>query len=113
MAGKLRVTGDDLTALVRDLEKMEQGLEERVRKLNSVVDSVEGHWKGVAAGAYNNLQREVNMDVRRVKELLTFTKEAVAASRDGFDQEESERLNSFKGVGDGGSSGILGHFQPS
>ncbi|PHQ53414.1 WXG100 family type VII secretion target [Streptomyces cinnamoneus] len=86
---------------------MHDTLEGRITALNGVIDSVEGHWKGIAANAYNELQRQVNDDVRRLKELLSFTKDAIVASDKGFTQEEHNQLNNFKGVA---SAGILGRF---
>ncbi|MFE6766352.1 WXG100 family type VII secretion target [Streptomyces sp. NPDC057689] len=116
MGDKLKVTSGEITQLIKDLGHMQDTLESRITALNAVIDSVEGHWKGVAANAYNGLQSQVNLDVRGLKEILAFTHEAVQMSRDGFDAEEVERLNSFKGI-DGvdhtGSNGILDRFQVS
>ncbi|MFJ1993296.1 MULTISPECIES: WXG100 family type VII secretion target [Streptomyces] len=112
MADKLRLTGSEIDKLIRDLGSMHDGLEARISTLNGVIDAVEGHWKGIAANAYNNLQTQVNQDVKRIKELLAFTKEAVQASKGGFDEHEVERLNDFKSVGDG-SNGVLDRFQVS
>ncbi|MEU1806200.1 WXG100 family type VII secretion target [Streptomyces sp. NPDC019937] len=112
MAEKLRVEGHDFKSLESAIDWMEGQLTQRVGKLNGVIDEIEGHWKGIAAGAYNNLQTEVNNDVRRVNQLLSFTKELVKASRDGFDAEELEQLRKIKSVG-GGESGILGSFHAS
>ncbi|OPF71108.1 hypothetical protein VT50_0235065 [Streptomyces antioxidans] len=112
MAEKLRVEGHDFKTLESAIDWMEGQLTERIGKLNNVIDHVEGHWKGIAAGAYNNLQSEVNSDVRRVNQLLSFTRELVKASRDGFDQEELDQLKNINSVG-GGESGILGSFHAS
>ncbi|WP_393058786.1 WXG100 family type VII secretion target [Streptomyces sp. LN549] len=115
MGDKLKLSADQIDKLIGELGNMHDTLESRISHLNGVIDAVEGHWKGVAANAYNGLQTQVNLDVRNLKELLAFTKEAVQASRDGFDAEEIERLNSFKGVGgeDLGSNGVLDRFQVS
>lgn len=115
MGDKLKLSSSEIDRLIRDLGHMHDTLEGRITSLNAVIDAVEGHWKGVAANAYNGLQTQVNLDVRNLKELLAFTKEAVQMSRDGFDAEEVERLNSFKGVDGGnlGSNGVLDRFQVS
>ncbi|ASQ97281.1 MULTISPECIES: WXG100 family type VII secretion target [Streptomyces] len=113
MADKLRLTGSEIDKLIRDLGSMHDGLEARISTLNGVIDAVEGHWKGIAANAYNNLQTQANQDVKRIKELLAFTKEAVQASKGGFDEQEVERLNDFKSAGDLGSNGVLDRFQVS
>ncbi|MDJ0342333.1 WXG100 family type VII secretion target [Streptomyces sp. H10-C2] len=114
MGDKLRLSSSQIEKLITDLGNMHDTLEGRINHLNGVVDAVEGHWKGVAANAYNGLQQRVNADARNLKELLAFTKEAVQMSRDGFDEQEVERLNSFKSAGgDLGSNGVLDRFQVS
>ncbi|WP_327710551.1 WXG100 family type VII secretion target [Streptomyces sp. NBC_00464] len=115
MSDKLRHSADQIDSLIRELGHMHDTLQGRITHLNGVIDAVEGHWKGVAANAYNGLQTEVNLDVRNLKELLDFTKEAVQMSRDGFDAEEVEQLNKFKGVDGGnlGSNDVLDRFQAS
>ncbi|MFF5338559.1 WXG100 family type VII secretion target [Streptomyces sp. NPDC013181] len=116
MGDRLKLSSDQIDRLVIELGHMHDTLEARITRLNGVIDEVEGHWKGVAANAYNGLQTQVNLDVRNLKELLAFTKEAVRMSRDGFDAEEVERLNSFKGLAGAdhtGSNGILDRFQVS
>lgn len=116
MSDKLRHSADQIDSLIRELGHMHDTLQGRITHLNGVIDAVEGHWKGVAANAYNGLQTQVNLDVRDLKDLLDFTQEAVRMSKDGFDAEEVEQLNKFKGI-DGvsntGSNGILDRFQAS
>ncbi|KAB7832880.1 WXG100 family type VII secretion target [Streptomyces mobaraensis NBRC 13819 = DSM 40847] len=114
----LRLEVGNLDQLVKDLGTMHDTLEAKINSLKGVVATVQGGWKGDAASAYHSLQERVNEDTRRLKELLAFTKDAMQSSRQGFDQEEQERLNSFKGVGeggttgmgDGGVTGVLGRF---
>ncbi|WP_052869293.1 WXG100 family type VII secretion target [Streptomyces niger] len=113
MSGKLKLTNEELDDLVKDLQRMEVTLEAKIKDLNHTVNHVEGNWKGVAANAYNNLQRQVNDDTRRLKDLLVFIKDAVKASRDGFSEQETEQLNSFKSAGDLGGNGVLDRFQVS
>ncbi|WFB07112.1 WXG100 family type VII secretion target [Streptomyces sp. LX-29] len=118
MAGTFGAKSDELTELIKDLGVMHDSIEGKIRTLNGVIDAIEGHWKGVAAGEYNALQERVNRDVARIKEMLAFTKEAMSASRDGFDEHEIERLNAWKGVdasvpGGLGSNGVLDRFQAS
>ncbi|WP_344030575.1 WXG100 family type VII secretion target [Streptomyces luteireticuli] len=113
MSGKLKLEDEKLDSLIRDLGHMHDTLEAKINSLTNVVHSVQGVWKGDAAQAYNGLQERVNQDVRKLKQLLNFTKEAMEASKKGFTQEESDRLNSFKGIGEGGVTGALGAFHVS
>ncbi|MBT2385229.1 WXG100 family type VII secretion target [Streptomyces sp. ISL-11] len=112
MGGKFRLEDAKLTKLANDLDDMHNTIEGRIQALNAVVDSIEGHWKGIAANEYNSMQTRVNGDIRKLKQRLAFAREAVAMSDKGFTQEEHDRLNSFKGVGEGGG-GLLGRFQAS
>ncbi|MFF7653403.1 WXG100 family type VII secretion target [Streptomyces sp. NPDC007983] len=114
MADKLRLTGSEIDKLIKDLQHMEDGLTGRLNALNEVINSVEGHWKGIAANAYNHLQTQANEDVKRIQKLLAFTREAVEASKGGFDAQEVEHLNEFKRAAEGvGSNHVLDQFQVS
>ncbi|WP_171170984.1 WXG100 family type VII secretion target [Streptomyces sp. I05A-00742] len=110
MADDLTVKDEDLGSLVKELGKMHDELEGRINRLVGAADEVKSHWQGGAARTYDELQTRVNNDVRRLKELLSFTKEAMEASRQGFSDKEIEHIQSFKGVGEGGGTGILSRF---
>src|SRR5690242_21961205 len=79
MSGNLNVTDGDLQSLADALENMKGTLRQKIGTLNGVVDSVSGSWKGDAATAYQNLQRQVNDDALRLNEILEFIREAVVA----------------------------------
>ncbi|WP_069814862.1 WXG100 family type VII secretion target [Streptomyces sp. TP-A0874] len=107
--GKLDVSSSELDQLVKDLDTMQDMLDEKIRSLNAVVDRIEGGWKGSAAGAYNELQRNVNNHARSIREKLVIVEEAMKMSRDGFDQQELDQLQQFQKLQaePGGQSKIL------
>jgi WXG100 family type VII secretion target len=105
MAGNLNVTDGDLQSLADALENMKGTLHQKIGTLNGVVESTAASWKGDAATAYQNLQRQVNDDARRLNEILEFIKEAVIAAKGGFSDNEENQLSRFKNLQGNNSSG--------
>jgi len=104
MSGNLNVTDGDLQSLADALENMKATLQQKIGTLNGVVEGVSASWKGDAANAYQNPQRQVNDDARRLNEILEFIREGVVAAKGGFSANEQEQLARFKGLhGDGGA----------
>ncbi|MFD7239581.1 WXG100 family type VII secretion target [Streptomyces syringium] len=110
MSGKLSTHDEKLKKAVGDLDEVKTMLGDTIRNLTTVVDGISSHWRSDAQVQYAELQRRVNEDVRKLNEYLDFTREALQASRDGFNQNEADRLNSFKIDGGAGSSAVLSRF---
>ncbi len=110
MSENLNVAHEDLQSLAEALETMKGTLNRKISTLNGVVDGVSASWKGDAAVAYQNLQRQVNDDARRLHEILEFIKEAVIAAKGGFsasDQAQMDRFKNLHGDNSAGDSSIL------
>lgn len=95
---RLHATAEDLTSLAGDLDGMQSHLETQIKKLNALVDAAERGWRSPAASIYKDLQRSVNSDAGTVREMLGFIEEAVRMSRDGFDAQDLETLESFRAL---------------
>lgn len=109
-SNRLKVEEQELTQLIKDLDLMEKSLDNQIRELNGVAERVASGWKGSAAMAYTNLQREVNETTRRLRSRLIVIEESMKNSRDGFNQQEMDQMQQFKRMqqDDGGQSKILG-----
>ncbi|MFE5484223.1 WXG100 family type VII secretion target [Streptomyces sp. NPDC056527] len=92
----LDVSDDDLTRLAGDLDAMQRHLNGQVRRMDAVVDRIEGGWKGDAARGYRALHRGVAEDAVRIREILGVLEEALRMSRDGFTQQELENLRRMR-----------------
>lgn len=107
--GKLKIEGQELRTLIRDLDTMEKSLESQIKDLRSTADTVAAGWKGTAASAYMTLQNDVNETTRRLRMRLIAIEEAMKMSADGFDEQEMEEMRRFKNLGgdEAGQSKIL------
>ncbi len=99
--GDLTVSAKDLTDLATALHDMRGHLDRQVRRLNSMLETIEGGWHGPAATAYKALQRRLNDDLARIRDEIDVIAEAVTFSKGGFSGEELAVLKTFKGLGSG------------
>src|SRR4051794_1821543 len=88
----LDVSADDLTHLASGLSTMRDHLGDQVRRMSTLVDTIEGGWQSAAGDGYREVHLRVAKDVVRVGELLGVVEEAVRLSRDGFTDRESDTL---------------------
>jgi WXG100 family type VII secretion target len=100
----LRVTSHQLTKLADDLGAMERDLHKKIERLDQLVDAAERGWKSPAATVYRDLQRSVNRDALRIREMLLAIEQAVRLSRDGFSAQDLEimlRIQRLQGTPEG------------
>ncbi|MEU5163098.1 WXG100 family type VII secretion target [Streptomyces sp. NPDC020875] len=88
----------DLTKLADDLDAMQDHLTRQVRRMDLVVDAIEGGWRGPAATRYRALHRSVAEDAVRIREVMGRLEQAVRLSRDGFTAVELDTLASIRAV---------------
>ena len=83
-------------------------LNSRITSLNSVVDQIQAGWKGAASQEYDRVQKDLNLRLRNVQRDLENLQNLVKMSADGFDAQETERIQTFrKAEASQGSSAIL------
>ncbi|MGW5739397.1 MULTISPECIES: WXG100 family type VII secretion target [Streptomyces] len=87
-----------MTKLADDLDDMQQHLDKQVRRMDAIVDSIEGGWHGSAAKAYRKFHHEAAKDAVRIREVMKVIEEAVRLSRDGFTQDELDTLRHFQAI---------------
>lgn len=89
---------EQLKALIGDVQGMQSTLQTRISKLNAAVDTIEGAWKGSAAGAYDHLQRQANEYANKLRNHLRFIEDALEASKKGFTDNEVRDMEKYKGI---------------
>lgn len=92
----LNVSQHQLTKLADDLGRMERDLHKKIRRLDQLVDEAEVGWKSPAAAVYRDLQRSVNSDALRIREMLLAIQQAVRLGRDGFSAQDLEIMLRIK-----------------
>ncbi|MEU6171216.1 WXG100 family type VII secretion target [Streptantibioticus parmotrematis] len=98
--GDLAADSDSLSSLYAELDDMQRYLQGRVERLDDLVDGLERGWNSPAATTYRQLQRSVNEDAERIREMLRFIAEAVRLSRDGFSRQDLDVLARFRALYD-------------
>lgn len=99
MEGRNLAASDaELTKLADDLDDMQDHLDKQVRRMDGIVDSIEGGWYGPAAKTYRKFHREAAKDAVRIREVMKSIEQAVRLSRDGFTQQELDTLQNFRAI---------------
>ncbi|MFF8485826.1 WXG100 family type VII secretion target [Streptomyces antibioticus] len=95
---RLRVKDDRLTALADDLDAMQTHLDEQVKRMDAVVDSIEAGWRGPAAKAYRALHRGVAEDAVRIRMVIQRLEQGVRLSRDGFSEQDLDLMEQLRQI---------------
>ncbi|MEW2275282.1 hypothetical protein GTY20_30165 [Streptomyces sp. SID4946] len=69
-AGTQKITADSVVKLEQKLNTQFEGIKSNVTTLQQLLDSLEGHWKGIGAGAFNAKQVELNESLVRIGNIL-------------------------------------------
>jgi WXG100 family type VII secretion target len=96
--GVQKVNGVDLAQLEGRLDEKFGSIRGQVTRLQGTIDSLEGAWKGIGAGAFNAKQAEINNDMRELGNLLTFFQEAIKTTRTLSGNTEDEVAQAMRGV---------------
>ncbi|MFJ8645074.1 WXG100 family type VII secretion target [Streptomyces sp. NPDC093546] len=81
----------------------------QLKNLQGVIDSLEGNWKGIGAGAFDVKQNEINQGMVRIAKLLLNFQEAIQVTRTTAGNTEDEVEQALRGVDvTGGFSGDAG-----
>ncbi|RFC74099.1 WXG100 family type VII secretion target [Streptomyces sp. AcE210] len=94
----LRVPPEKLTKLADDLDDMQDHLDKQVKRMDTIVDSIEAGWSGPASTAYRGFHRTAAEDAVRIREVMKVLEQAVRMSRDGFTQLELDKLDQFRRI---------------
>ncbi|MBT2442626.1 WXG100 family type VII secretion target [Streptomyces sp. ISL-36] len=97
-AGKahLAVQAEKLKRLADDLDTMQEYLDRQVRRMDGVVDRIEGRWRGPAAEEYRSRHRGAAEDAVRIREVMKVLAQAVRLSEGGFTAQEMDTLRRFR-----------------
>ncbi|TDU75234.1 WXG100 family type VII secretion target [Streptomyces sp. KS 21] len=94
----LLVSSTHLTRLADDLDEMQRYLDRQVKRMDTVVDTIEARWQGPAAKAYRRRHRDAAKEAVRIRELMKLIGAAVRMSRDGFTEQELDTLAAFRRI---------------
>ncbi|MCX4659761.1 hypothetical protein GT204_00660 [Streptomyces sp. SID4919] len=85
-----RLSDSELIKLEQDIATRFENIKGQLHRLQGTIDSLEGQWKGIGAGAFNSKQHEINTSMVRIGNILVKFLEAMSASRKIKDGSEDE-----------------------
>ncbi|MEV6104489.1 WXG100 family type VII secretion target [Streptomyces sp. NPDC051940] len=103
-----RLSDEGILRLEQDLNEKSQRLNKKVQTLQSVIDSLEGQWKGIGAGAFNQKQLEINQAMNTLNRILAQYQEAIHQTRVLGANNEDEVSSTLTGVDVGMGAGAAG-----
>ncbi|MET9447505.1 WXG100 family type VII secretion target [Streptomyces cinerochromogenes] len=107
-----KVSDKDIIILEKELLHRFEGIKGQLKELQAIIDSLEGHWKGIGAGAFNAKQTEINERMVKIGNILTKFIEAMSSTRkikDGTEDEIRSQVQSID-VDFGGSHSALSSY---
>ncbi|GGS87829.1 MULTISPECIES: WXG100 family type VII secretion target [Streptomyces] len=107
-----KVSDKDIIVLEKELLHRFEGIKGQLKELQAIIDSLEGHWKGIGAGAFNAKQTEINERMVKIGNILTKFIEAMSNTRkikDGTEDEIRSQVQSID-VDLGGSHSALSSY---
>ncbi|MCX5386044.1 WXG100 family type VII secretion target [Streptomyces sp. NBC_00083] len=98
MAKDQLVTDSEMIHLENEIVQKFESVKGQLKTLQGVIDSLEGAWDGIGAGAFNGKQTDINNNMVGIgKDLLDFL-EAMKATRTGKGNTDHEVFQALRGV---------------
>ncbi len=110
--GRQKVSDKDIILLEKELLHRFEGIKGQLKELQGIIDSLEGHWKGIGAGAFNAKQTEINERMVRIGNILAKFIEAMTTTRkikDGTEDEVRAQVQSIDVDLGGAHSALSGY----
>lgn len=99
MAGQqFTMTEESMAQFSGQISSVSSSIQGEIRRLQTVIDTITGGWKGSAASAYNNLQSQVNQDATKINQILMDIKEAIDQSTKAYAASEEEQRSSIQNI---------------
>lgn len=93
-----KLTDSGLQKLENDLSTKSGIINQRIQTLQSTIDSLEGAWKGIGAGAFNQKQTMINLEMRKLQTILGRYQEAIGETRKLGASNEDEVGQTLNGI---------------
>ncbi|MFG2192550.1 WXG100 family type VII secretion target [Streptomyces sp. NPDC048639] len=100
MAGQFTTTEAEMVAFSGRISTVSSSIQGEIKRLQTVVDTITGGWRGAAATAFNSMQTQVNEDANKLNQILMDIKEAVDATTKNYvaSEEEQQQIVSQAGA---------------
>ncbi|MFI1831080.1 WXG100 family type VII secretion target [Streptomyces sp. NPDC020412] len=108
MAGVQKVGDQSLKDFQDEISRQFDDIKGQVQQLQGVIDSLEGRWKGIGAGAFDGKQAEINQGMVRIAKLLADFQEAIAVTRTTAASTDEDVRASMQSVDASAGAGASG-----
>ncbi|MFC1414926.1 WXG100 family type VII secretion target [Streptacidiphilus sp. N1-12] len=98
MSGSFKTTADEMRAFSSRISDVNSQIQQELTRLNSLVESITGGWKGEAASSYQALQRQWGEDATKLNKVLNEIKEAIDSSSAQYTSTEQEQHSSISKI---------------
>ncbi|ATW50913.1 WXG100 family type VII secretion target [Streptomyces xantholiticus] len=109
-----RLSDQQVALLQKELFEKFNSLKGQLQQIQGTIDSLEGQWKGIGAGAFNERQQKINEAMVRLGNILAKFLDASSQSRkikDGTEEDVRAAVQSINvdlGVGTTAKSNLSG-----
>ncbi|MFE7465409.1 WXG100 family type VII secretion target [Streptomyces sp. NPDC057499] len=93
-----KISDAALLKLEGELTKRFDSVRGQLKILQETIDGLEGHWKGIGAGAFNTKQEEINRNMASLARRLLKFQEAIKAARVISGNTEDEVRQALQGI---------------
>ncbi|GHF82811.1 WXG100 family type VII secretion target [Streptomyces filamentosus] len=94
----LKVGDQSLKEFQDELTRKFEDVKGQLQTLQGVIDSLEGRWKGIGAGAFDAKQTEINNGMVRIAKLMLNFQEAIQVTRTTSSNTDDEVEAALRGV---------------
>ncbi|MBB1244776.1 WXG100 family type VII secretion target [Streptomyces durbertensis] len=91
MSGRFTTTEEEMVAFSNKISNVSSSIQGEIKRLQTVVDTITGGWKGAAATSFNTMQSQVNTDATKLNQVLAEIKEAIDATTKNYVASEEEQ----------------------
>ncbi|GAA2514206.1 hypothetical protein GCM10010406_56440 [Streptomyces thermolineatus] len=92
------MTEEEMVAFSNRIQSVNSSIQGQIKRLQTVIDTITGGWKGSAATAYNNLQNQVNQDANKINDILLDIKETIDATTKNYAASEAEQQSAINNI---------------
>ncbi|MEU3602498.1 WXG100 family type VII secretion target [Streptomyces sp. NPDC006798] len=98
MSAVQKVGDQSLKDFQDEISRQFEDVKGQLQNLQGVIDSLEGSWKGIGAGAFDVKQAEINQGMVRIAKLMLNFQEAIQVTRTTAGNTEDEVRAALQGV---------------
>ncbi|MFF3291234.1 WXG100 family type VII secretion target [Streptomyces sp. NPDC003023] len=93
-----RLSDEQVGLLQKELFEKFTSLKGQLQQIQGTIDSLEGQWKGIGAGAFNDRQQKINEGMVNLGNILAKFLEATSQSRKIKDGTEDDIRAAVQGI---------------